>query len=353
MSFCKYLIPIIVTIFLVACGGDNNNNDTTSYSYSSVVVFGDSLSDAGTYAIDPIKKAGGGKFTINTPDTKLWSELVAAKLSRQIPCPAQTGLQSLAIGSFNIAVKYHAGCTMYAQGGARVSNPVGIGNIVAGGSEAMLGALTVPVGTQIQDHLKAVGGSFKGDEMIFVWAGANDVLFQLKTLSKTNDPAAAIQEVTSAATKLAGYVKELIIAKGAKYVTVLNLPDIRKSPLGASQSVDTQNLIGAMTMTFNSQLQKELENTSNILYLDIYALSQAFATQPAKYGLTNTVTPACDLSAAKNFLGSSLVCTKDNLMPGVVDHYEYADTLHPTPYTHSLIADVVLSGLQTRGWFKK
>jgi hypothetical protein len=46
-----------------------------------------------------------------------------------------------------------------------------------------LGALTYPVATQIANHLKAVGGKFKGDEVVLVMAGGNDALFQLGALS--------------------------------------------------------------------------------------------------------------------------------------------------------------------------
>ena len=78
----------------------------------------------------------------------------------------------------------HPGCTPYAQGGARVTHPVGRRNKLlgaAGGGE--LGQLTVPVATQIQNHLAAVGGSFKGDEIVFVTTGGNDVTMQLAGLT--------------------------------------------------------------------------------------------------------------------------------------------------------------------------
>jgi hypothetical protein len=39
------------------------------------------------------------------------------------------------------------------------------------------------VATQIANHLKAVGGKFKGDELVLVMAGGNDALFQLGALS--------------------------------------------------------------------------------------------------------------------------------------------------------------------------
>jgi hypothetical protein len=50
-------------------------------------------------------------------------------------------------------------CTSYGQGGSRVTNPAGIGNAT--------GALTVPMSTQIANHL-ARFGSFKATDLVLV-----------------------------------------------------------------------------------------------------------------------------------------------------------------------------------------
>jgi outer membrane lipase/esterase len=77
----------------------------------------------------------------------------------------------------------HPTCTNYAQGGARVTNPVGPGNKLLGGNNAVLGQLTVPVATQVARHLTKTGGRFSGREVVQVLAGANDVFMQLASLS--------------------------------------------------------------------------------------------------------------------------------------------------------------------------
>jgi outer membrane lipase/esterase len=78
----------------------------------------------------------------------------------------------------------HAECFNYAQGGSRVTNPVGPGNKALDKPGAVsLGQMTVPVVTQIANHLKKVGGKFKGDELVIVMAGGNDALEQLGELS--------------------------------------------------------------------------------------------------------------------------------------------------------------------------
>ena len=104
-----------------------------------------------------------------------------------------------------------------------------------------------------------------------------------------------------------------------------------------------------MVTTFNSQLQGLAANP-NVAFVDAYAVSRDQVANPAQYGLTNVTQPACDLSPAKNPLGSSLVCSPANLIPGVVDRYEFADSVHPTPYANQLLARYVSLELIKKGW---
>jgi outer membrane lipase/esterase len=60
--------------------------------------------------------------------------------------------------------------------------------------------------------------------------------------------------------------------------------------------------------------------------------------------------PACDLSLAKNPLGNSLGCNGSNLIAGDVSHYSFADDVHPTPFTHWLLARYVSEKLVVQGW---
>lgn len=150
--------------------------------------------------------------------------------------------------------------------------------------------------------------------------------------------------------ELAGYVKSLIVAKGAKYVTVVNLPDLSVTPYALSQSVETRALISAMVTTFNHQLQTVLTGNINVLLVDAYSVNRDQNINPGPYGLTNVTTPACDLAAAKNPLGSSLACSAANLVAGDVSHYGYADAVHPTPFANLLLACFVTKEMVTKGW---
>lgn len=407
MRQSSFALALLASAALAACGG-GSGDQAAKVKFSAQVSFGDSLSDVGTYNVGTIKALGGGKYTVNGTQARNWTELMAAGFGLPAPCAAQTGLDGLASQGFSAPVVNHAGCTAYAQGGARVTDPVGPGNKLLGGSNAVLGQLTVPVVAQIQQHLALNGGAFRGDEAVFVLAGGNDALIQLGALSAaataaataavtaalpgqiqkdilagsctpadaqaSNCQPAAIATLTPtigataaadyvqanapavvsamgiAGAELAGYVKSMLVAKGAKYVTVVNLPDLSVTPYALSQSADTRALITAMVTTFNKQLQTVLAGNANVLVVDAYAVNRDQYANPASYGLSNVTTPACDLSAAKNPLGSSLVCSAGNTVAGDVSHYGYADSVHPTPFANLLLARHVSKEMASKGW---
>jgi outer membrane lipase/esterase len=405
----NYSLTILAAALLVGCGGGSSNSDPApKIKFASQVTFGDSLSDVGTYAVGTVKLLGGGKYTINGATSKNWTEVVAGTLGLAAPCAAQTGLDGLASQGFSVPVAFATACTNYAQGGARVTNPVGPGNKLLGGSNAILGQSTVPVVTQIQNHLAKNGGKFNGNEVVFVSAGPNDGFIQAGALSAAATAAATaavtaavpgqiqkdiasgkctptdaqasnciagavatlsvtvgapagaayakanaqtyVDAMGTAGTELAKYVNEQILAKGAKYVVVVNMPDLSKTPSALSQSVDTQALLNGMTVTFNARLLADLVGKDSVLMVDNYTRFRDWSANPAAYGITNVTTPACDLTPAKNPLGSSLVCTANNLIAGDTSHYLFADGVHPTPFGYSLFASFVTAEMTKRGW---
>jgi phospholipase/lecithinase/hemolysin len=161
---------------------------------------------------------------------------------------------------------------------------------------------------------------------------------------------ALIKAMTAAGGELAVLVKTKIIANGANYVVVNNLPDVSIAPSAKAQSADTQKLIAGMVAAFNGALKAGLGDDPKVLYVDLATISHDQASNPAPYGLTNTTTPACDLTPAKNPLGSSLICNKNNLISGDVSHYMFADSVHPTPFEYALIARYVLEQMAVKGW---
>lgn len=453
MRHMKLALSLAAAAVLAACGGNDPRpgDQTPKVKFSSQVSFGDSLSDVGTYAVGTVKALGGGTFNINGNNTavnpaltgKNWTDLVAAQLGLPAPCAALTGLDGDASKGFSVPQQAHTGCYGYAQGGSRVTNPIGVGNKATGSA---LGALTFPAVTQVKNHLAAVGGKFKGDEIVFIWSGNNDILFGLEDLGAkataagtaaggtafamslasqlaagTSNPAAAAQAIalaiatenarpghtdqtivgaavaaavaagntsaaspavygpmvakaqadaTAAGTKagndylaahgpelvndlakagaeMAALVKNQILANGANYVAVINLPDLAFTPAAQARDSSTRALITAASKAFNAQLAT-LASESKVLVIDAFFISQDEAAHPENYGYTNMKDTACDL--AKNPLGNSLACNATNLRAGDVSHYAFADTVHPTPFHYQLIAKYVSEQLLIKGW---
>ena len=386
MRHIKQAASVVTVLILAGCGGGTHDDSAMQGRVAAMVSFGDSLSDVGSYAVGTVKKLGGGRYTVNGPDAKNWTELIAARLNLPAPCAARTGLDGDATLGFSIATTDHPECTNYAQGGARVTNPVGPGNKALGGGNALLGQLTNPMIDQINRHLTSTGGSFKGTELVTVFAGGNDIFANLTPLAdgasaagsaagvetaaapgatpeiiraatdaatlaytQANAPV-AVATMATAANQLGGYVNNLMLAKGATHVTVVNLPDVSLSPFGQALDPATRAIVENMVTTFNGTLQATLGVNTRLLYIDAYSTSRAQFAAPAQYGLGNVTRPACDLSRAKNLLGSALVCTNDNLQADAKPNDAYADTVHPTPYGYRLLADLVAAEMMKRGW---
>ncbi|WP_036165105.1 SGNH/GDSL hydrolase family protein [Massilia sp. 9096] len=345
--------------------------------FGAQITFGDSLSDVGSYTVGAVAAGGGGKFTVNGnafarhPELtgQVWPEMVAALAGLPPPCAAQTGLLGDPDLGLFAPVLNHPGCFDYAQGGARIVDPIGPGNVAAG---SPIGELTVPVAGQVASHLAAAGGRFQGNELVLVMAGANDVVTQWRQLVKgANDAVraagttgtaaddariaywsanrpAALAAMSSAGNQLAAIVQQQIVGLGANFVVVNNVPDLSGTPLGGIQAPPLRALVQAMVQSFNAALKAGLDPLPQVVQVDVFALSQDELANPAAYGLTNTTAPACGPNALD---GNSLACNVFNVYPNVdISHFLFADTVHPTPYGHWLIATRVAAAMAGRGW---
>lgn len=86
MRHNRYLMmQLLAAAILVGCGGKFENGIPPAASkFSTLISFGDSASDVGTYAVGKIKELGGGKYTVNAPDAKIWIEIIAARLGLRL-----------------------------------------------------------------------------------------------------------------------------------------------------------------------------------------------------------------------------------------------------------------------------
>jgi outer membrane lipase/esterase len=401
MRALRILGPWLVSLLLLAaCGGGDPDvpgtgspagAPTTKGTFTAVVSFGDSLSDVGTYA-PATSLAGngtppyfGGKFTTNEtsngqPDAnplgKIWVENIAASLGIVIT-PAQVGFGTSSVLCPAAAVPaLAASCTAYGQGGSRVTDPNGIGHST--------GALTVPVVTQIANHL-ARFGSFKSSDLIFVYAGSNDVFTQFGTFTATAAQVqadAAAGKITAdqanvalfnaqqsaegamkvAAQELVADIKTQILAHGGTYVAVMTLSDIVDTPFGNSLPAEVRPVLTDLSEVFNLWLRDGLTGQP-VQIIDTFALFKDGYQNPAKFGIVNNTVPACDatkisaITGGADTDGSSLFC---NATPGApynglrsgadVNTWQFADSVHPTTGGHKIISDVFTAQLKSFGW---
>ncbi|AXW16945.1 MULTISPECIES: SGNH/GDSL hydrolase family protein [Ralstonia solanacearum species complex] len=340
MSLRQWMVAATaaLALSLTACGGgetDQSGNPSV-VKVQRMVVFGDSLSDAGTYT--PVAQAvGGGRFTTNPGP--VWAETVASQLGVALT-PAVMGYGT------SVQSCPKAGCFDYAQGGSRVTDPDGIGH--NGGA----GALTYPVKQQLANFYAASNNAFNGNsDIVFVLAGNNDIFFwsaAVATSSSGVTPAIATAQVQQAATDLVGYVKDMI-AKGATQVYVFNLPDSSLTPQGVASGTTGQELLRALVGAFNTTLQSGLAGTSARI-IDFNSQLTAVIQNGASFGFANTSATACDATKVNalvpNAGGSSLFCSANTLVASGADQsYLFADGVHPTTAGHRLIASNVLARL--------
>lgn len=374
--------------WLAACGGGGDvtapgsgspaGAPTTKGTFTAVVSFGDSLSDVGTYA--PATATGnpsvpffGGKFTTNgvtgSGAATIWVENLAISMGLAIT-PAEVGFAAPPVKC------PAAACTAYGQGGSRVTDPNGIGKTG--------GALTVPISTQIANHL-AANSSFKDSDLVLVFGGNNDELVQFSAFGAqaaqiqaqaaagtiTADEAqrqlfaaqtVAQTAVKQAAQELVGYVRTEILAKGGKYVAVINVPDLSATPLGQSLQPTARPVLQGLGQTFNLWLRDGLAGQP-VLLIDLNTKFADVNANPATYGLTDISTRACDatkiaaITSNRVTDGSSLFCNATvgapfyGLTPNAsTTTWLYADSLHPTTGGHKIISDFVRAQLQAAGW---
>ena len=372
-TFKLALASIAVATLLTACGGGGDSGKgtfDTRIRFAQVVTFGDSLSDVGSYRVGTVAALGGGKFTVNGVANNVWSEALAASLDAGTQCAAQTGLLPNN-GAIGAAVVNNPLCNNYAQGSGRVtavgSGPFGVALQKAPFNQVNLGLIADSIQNQMNRHLTKVG-TFGATDLVTVNGGGNDFFMQLQgveaaaaggvvaqgSASIAGWPAATIAAVSAgganavnaassaavagmgqAGTELAMYVKTLIVAKGAKYVVVRNLADINVTPLGLAYSAPTKQLSTAMTTTFNGNLKRGLDGVAGVIYFDDYARAQAISANPSAFGYSNATATACGpdaFSMPGDTVGSSIICTSRNLVPGDTSKYFFADNVHPTPF---------------------
>ena len=290
---------------------------TQAAQFSNVVVFGDSLSDAGYFrpflaglGLPPQVVATLGRFTTNPGP--VWSELVS-QFYGFTPGPS------------------NAGGLIFAQGGARVAQD---------SASTPPGSAQRPVSTQINEYLGGNGGAADPNALYAVWIGANDIFQNLAAFQAGAIDQAGLQtNVLGAATAEIGQIGRLHAA-GARYILVFGLPNIGGTLAFAGSS--SSGAVTQLSAGYNTTLFSGLAAAGiRVIPVDQFTFFNEVAGNPGAYGITNSTSFACGpfppITTAATV--SSQFCGPTNLVaPNAAQTYLFADSVHPTSAAHALIA---------------
>ncbi len=261
---------------------------------TSLVVFGDSLSDTGNRFV-----LEGGNFPVTPYFNGRFSN-------------GPTYVDVLA-GSFDVSsLNSLSGGTNYAVGGAEINTYDGSST-----PPATSAAVVPPLTRQVESYLESTNGVADPDALYVVMGGGNDV----RTLAVGGDI-----DLAQSASSLAGIVNELNNA-GANNILVSNLPNIGLTPEAQAGGESGSALATTVTVLLNNAIESALGDLAldaNVMMFDLFGVTNEIASNPGAFGFSN-VTDACVQAA------TGTVCANP-------DEYFFWDQFHPSAATHELIA---------------
>lgn len=307
------------------------------FRINNLYVLGDSLSDGGAYTATATQGLLANNvpaqaipdrlsFTTNSADSKVWAGLLADRLGIAFDVDVINGLPA--------NLQPNGG--NYAQGGSRVSDPNGTGR------DDAIGITTIPVTTQV-DRLLADHPRLGSNDLVALWAGANDGFAQFTGLTTNNvNLQQAGQNMAIAANDLLTQIDRLKAA-GAKNIVVITMPNLGVTPDAAAaetQFTGAKAILSGLTDAFNTTLITQAAKRGAVV-VDSNQLLAAVIANPARYGFTavNAVSvPAC--------AGSSLTCVRGVNASPDSEQRLFADGVHPTAAAQRLFAQAGFAGLQ-------
>lgn len=271
--------------------------------YSSLVVFGDSLSDSGNNYL-----AG-------------------------LYAPAQVVTGNSYIPSFTYAAAPGYPFGVYSNGlvwATDFASMIGVSlapSLAGGGDFAFGGATTGgPVAfpysltAQAGQYLAGIGGVAASSALYVVAGGGNNARDALAAVAGGADLFGTAASFAAAFANDIGAIVDQLQAAGARHIIVWDTPDLGRAP-AVTAAGGASSFAGAFIATaMNHALALRLAGESDVAMFDLYGLTDALADDPSAHGFTNA-TDACGAVAGAD-------CSK----------YVYWDGIHPTAAGHLAIA---------------
>lgn len=276
--------------------------------YSSLVIFGDSLSDSGNNAAlglyDPNQVVTGNTY-----------------VPRDTYGPARTYSNGLVWASYFAAAlnlpltPSLAGGTNFAAGGATTGTD---GSFLLPSPPFPLNSLyPFSLRTQTNLYLAATGGVASPDALYVVAGGGNNVRTALTEVFFQGGDLFTVAGAT--AFKYAsdvGYIVDSLQAAGATRVVVWDTPNVGLAPAVVANGAQAVSAASLISGVMNGALAARLDDEAGVTSFNINSVSASFA---------NT-SDACGAVPAAN-------CSQ----------YLYWDGLHPTTAAHALISNAMVA----------
>ena len=316
MQFVPKLLASAV-VALAALG--TSASATVAPAWSSLVVFGDSLSDGGNNSLLPFVGVDAGQvISGNTYIPSLTYAPAPGAFSTYSNGPVWATQFAAAMGLNPLPSL--AGGTNFAFGGATTS-----GGLIP----SLLAQVAAPVSSGLPGYLTQRGGIADPNALYVVAGGGNNARATFASLATSNNFGTIGSVAGAAATQYAndiGDIVDMLQAAGAHNIIVWNTPNLGTAPAIVSGVPFTASgLTGAqlgslVAGTMNGALQTRLAGEVGVKTFDLYGL----AAKAAQNGFTNT-TDACGAPS------NSLVCPNINTAL-------FWDGIHPTTAGHAFIA---------------
>jgi len=283
----------------------------------SVVTFGDSWSDAGSF----------GTIYGTTPGSS-WSQLLA-RIYGDDQTPflfAEKGKPIQILGGLN-----------YAQGGSKTASPAKQGDA----DDSIPHSAVV----QVRNHLR-VSGRFRSDQLIVLWTGCNDILGPFgntaegplsadqKLLNSKDGVSSAVYSAAEAGIRKA-VEDELALVRtltnnGAVRIVVVNIVDLGCQPNTTPAGVTWAS---RFTTLYNTSLAAGIPRDVRVLLVDANAILVQ-AGHDLIQGFQHVTEDAC--------ANSSAVCgPPDYVERNANETYMFAGYGHLTQHTRRLLANAV------------
>ena len=274
-----------------------------SNPYSSLVIFGDSVSDSGNNAL--VIGAQNQTVTDNSyiptfpyaPGTTycngyVWAYYAAQSLGVSLVPSLQ--------GGFN-----------YAYGGA---------------TTGITGAGGFPPSLLDQTTHYLSNNTVSSSALYVIEGGGNDARAALGAIQANPGNAAQIIQDTavSFASNVATIANELETG-GAQHIIVWDTPNLGIAPAISTQGSLASSLASQLASQMNTALTTSLNGHTDVSIFDIFGLGTAISTNPAAYGFTNATDAAGAVSGANP------------------NDYAFWDGIHPTTAAHLVIADAFVA----------